>query len=140
MSEMGIAPNPGKVRAVQEFPVPTSVKGLLQFLGMASYLHGFAKIAAPLHPLTCPFVLVPGLPKCVPEIERFAGVSTSVGGHIEGLGAVLEQEMGMLHPVNYASRSCGITELEALGVVWGAKHFRAYLYGHKCIVYTDHSP
>ena len=68
---------------------------------------------------------------------------------IEGLGAVLEQEQedGKLHPVAYASRSLskseknyGITELEVLGVVWGAKHFRAYLYGHKCVVYTDHSP
>ena len=49
-----------------------------------------------------------------------------------------------MHPVAYANRSLsknyGITELEALGVVWGAKHYRAYLYEHKCIVYTDHSP
>ena len=34
----------------------------------------------------------------------------------------------------------GITELETLPVVWSLRHFRAYLYGHKCIVYTDHSP
>ena len=34
----------------------------------------------------------------------------------------------------------GITELETLAVVWSLRHFRAYLYGHKCIVYTDHSP
>lgn len=25
-----------------------------------------------------------------------------------------------------------------LGVVWAAKHFRSYLYGHYCIVFTDH--
>ena len=25
-------------------------------------------------------------------------------------------------------------------MVWSLRHFRAYLYGHKCIVYTDHSP
>ena len=35
--------------------------------------------------------------------------------------------------VNYV-----ITELEALAVVWGVKHFRQYLYGHKCQVITDH--
>ena len=34
----------------------------------------------------------------------------------------------------------GATELEALGVVWSLRHFRAYLLGHKCIVYTDHAP
>ena len=28
--------------------------------------------------------------------------------------------------------------MEALAVVWAVKHFRHYLYGHKCQVYTDH--
>ena len=67
----------------------------------------------------------------------------------KGLGAVLEQEQadGKNHPIAYASRTLspheqwyGITELETLAVVWSLKHFLAYLYGHKCIVYTDHSP
>ena len=31
-------------------------------------------------------------------------------------------------------------ELETLAVVWSLRHFRAYLYGHKYIVYTDNSP
>ena len=67
----------------------------------------------------------------------------------KGLGAVLEQEQadGKNHPIVYASRTSslheqryGITELETLAVVWSLRHFRAYLYGHKCIVYTYHSP
>ena len=66
----------------------------------------------------------------------------------QGLGAVLEQEQedGQLHPVAYASRTLskherqyGITDLEALGVVWAAKHFRSYLLGHLTVVYTDHA-
>ena len=66
-----------------------------------------------------------------------------------GLGAVLEQgqEDGKLHPISYASRTLskhesryGITDLEALGVVWACKHYRAYLLGHRCVVYTDHAP
>ena len=28
--------------------------------------------------------------------------------------------------------------MEALAVVWAVKHFRVYLYGHTCEVYTDH--
>ena len=66
---------------------------------------------------------------------------------ISGLGAVLSQrqEEGSTRPIAYASRSLlkheqnyGITELEGLGVVWAVKHFRPYLYGHFCEVYTDH--
>ena len=50
-----------------------------------------------------------------------------------------------MRPIAYASRSLqkhernyGITELEGLGVVWAVRHFRTYLYGHHCTVYTDH--
>ena len=31
-----------------------------------------------------------------------------------------------------------MTELEALGVVWTVWHFRHYLYGHHCDVFTDY--
>ena len=50
-----------------------------------------------------------------------------------------------MRPISYASRTLqhheknyGITELEGLGVVWAVKHYRPYLYGHHCVVYTDH--
>lgn len=66
---------------------------------------------------------------------------------LEMLGAVLAQRQsdGTVRPIAYTSRSLqaheknyGVTELEGLGVVWAVKHFRAYLYGHHCDVYTDH--
>ena len=51
-----------------------------------------------------------------------------------------------VHPIAYASRSLtqgetnySITELETLAVVWALTHYRAYLYGNKVTVYTDHS-
>ena len=54
--------------------------------------------------------------------------------------------MDCLNPVAYASRALspvekryGITELETLAAVWGIIHFRAYLYGHVVVVYTEHS-
>ena len=65
----------------------------------------------------------------------------------QGLGTVLEQEQDdkTFHSVAYASRTLskaeanyGITDLEALSLVWALKHFRPYLLGHHCVVYTDH--
>jgi len=66
-----------------------------------------------------------------------------------GLGVVLEQEQDdkTLCPVAYASHTLsmaeanhGITDLEALGLVWALKHFRPYLLGYHCVAYTNHSP
>lgn len=82
---------------------------------------------------------------CFPDFSRPFVLETDASG--TGLGAVLAQEQtdGTIHPIAYASRSLqkheqnyGITELEGLGVVWVVKHFRVYLYGHKCTVVTDH--
>ena len=56
ISSKGIRPDLRKVRAVANFPVPTSVKEVKRFLGMASYYRwfvpNFAKNATPLHSLT----------------------------------------------------------------------------------------
>ena len=63
------------------------------------------------------------------------------------MGAVLSQKQldGKVAPIAYASRTLqqheknyGTLELEALAVVWAAKHFRTYLYGHPCDMITDH--
>src|SRR5512138_98565 len=52
VSQQGVRPDPEKIRAISEWPVPLNVKALRQFLGMATYLHkyscNFAKLALPL--------------------------------------------------------------------------------------------
>ena len=80
-----------------------------------------------------------------PEFDRGFLLDTDASG--VGLGAVLAQKQndGSVRPVAYASRTLqlheqnyGVMELEALGVVWAVRHFRHYLYGHHCDVFTDH--
>ena len=83
-----------------------------------------------------------------PNFELPFTLETDASG--VGLGAVLSQQQGSettsCRPIAYASRTLqkhernyGITELEALAVVWATKHIHVYLYGHQCKVLTDHS-
>lgn len=121
-------------------------------------------MAGPLHALTkndVPFVWTPECQTAFAELKRLL-ISAPVLAFPDfskpfileadvsgaGLGAVLAQKQhdDAVWPIAYASRSLqphernyGITELEGLGVVWAVRHFRPYLYGHRCEVFTDHS-
>lgn len=162
ISSEGIGPNPEKVEAVQRFPVPATVKTVRQFLGLASYycrfIPSFAKVASPLHTLTrqdVPFcwtmscqnafqqlkdALVSSPVLVYPDFQKEFVLHTDASK--EGLGAVLEQiqDDGRLHPIAYASseRNYGITDMEALGVVWASKYFCTYLLGPQvCCLYRS---
>lgn len=163
----GIIANPEKVSAVQNFPTPTDVKQVRSFLDLASYyrrfIPNFSVIAGPLYALTKKDAVFLWSDSCVeafgllktlltqapilafPDFSFLFRLETDASGL--GLGAVLsqEQEDGTIRPIAYASRTLpphernyGSTELEALGVVWAVRHFRQYLYGHTCHVFTDH--
>ena len=167
VSAQGIQTDLRKLAAVNQYTVPTDVKSLRSFLGLASYYRRFvprfSQVAAPLHALTRKEIPYFWTPECQQVFEKLKELLTSApllkypdfskpfvletDASGVGLGAVLaqRQEDGTVQPIAYASRSLqkhernyGITELEGLGVVWAAKHFRPYLYGHECTVYTDH--
>ena len=57
MSREGICPDPEKIRAICEFPVPEDVKGVRSFLGLSGYnrrfVKGYAAISGPLRSLLC---------------------------------------------------------------------------------------
>ena len=164
----GLKPNPSLVSAVREFPVPTCLKELRRFLGLASYyrrfIPKFASVAQPLHHLTgkgVPFEMTEAAASAFEELKEKLTTSPVLAypsfnqdfiletdASISGLGAVLAQIQSdsKPHPIAYASRSLSpseknysVTELETLAVVWAMSHFHYYLYGHNVMVYTDHT-
>ena len=55
VSNKGIATDPKKIRAIQQWPRPTTVTEVRRFTGLTNYyrkfVHGYAKVARPLHDL-----------------------------------------------------------------------------------------
>ena len=156
-----------KVRVVTEFPTPADLKSLRSFLGLTSYYRRlvpcFSSVAQPLYGLTLkdvPFVwtsdceatftrlktvLMQAPVLAYPQFGRDFLLKTDASG--VRLGAVLSQKQddGTIRPIAFASRTLqrhgknySISELEGLGVVWAVKHFRHYIYSHRCTVFTDH--
>ena len=157
-----------KVKTILEMPVPTTKKELQSFLGSTGYyrkvVEGYSTIAACLSNLTrkklpeklkwtsehqqaferLKTALVTAPVLATPQLDRPFILSTDASG--QGIGAVLEQESkGEVHPVAYYSRKLsdrekkwGITELEALALHQGVRHFSVYLLGNVTKVYTDH--
>ena len=168
VSEEGVRTDPKKLQAVNEYPTPTDVKSLRSFLGLASYycrfIPNFVKTAGPLYTLTKKDVEFAWTPQSQIVFEKLKKLLTSApvlafpdfsvpfiletDASLQGLGAVLAlQQLSdkLVRPIAYASRclqphekNYGITELEGLGVVWAVKHFRPYIYGQHCDIYTDH--
>ena len=166
VSSKGLATDPRKVESVKNFPRPQDLRSVRSFLGLASYYRRFipcfSSIASPLYQLTkkdAPFDwtasceqsfeqlkqrLIEAPVLVFPNFEKEFLLETDASGKV--LGAVLAQEQsdGSVYPIAYASRTLepsekyGVTEVEALAVVWAVKHFQHYLYGHCCHVYTDH--
>jgi len=163
----GLQPDPDKIKVVQEYPIPRTVKDVRAFMGLANYyrkfVKDFAKIASPLHELTkkgTKFVWTEecqsafeALKKALTEAPIFAYPDftkpflLSTDASDDALGMVLGQEQnGREVVIAYggcklipAERNYSVTEREALALVVGIKGFQHYLYGRKFTVYTDHN-
>ncbi|GJR77247.1 putative reverse transcriptase domain-containing protein [Tanacetum coccineum] len=129
--------DPAKIEAVKNWATPTTPSEIRQFLGLAGYyrrfIEGFSKIAKPMTELT-------------QKNQKFDWGSEDFmvycDASIKGLGTVLMQRMKV---IAYASRQLKIHEknytthdLEFGAIVFALKIWRHYLYGTKCVVFTDH--
>ena len=155
----GIKPDPSKLIAVRDFPIPENRTEVRAFLGLASYyrrfIPSFATIAKPLTNLTktkegkafqwtseektsfehLKELLMQSPILCCPDFNKPFILQTDASNH--GLGAVLTQEQdGAEVAVAYASRQLKPSEenyatiqKECLAIVWAIKYFHHYLFG-----------
>uniref|UniRef100_A0A6G5ABQ2 RNA-directed DNA polymerase n=1 Tax=Rhipicephalus microplus TaxID=6941 RepID=A0A6G5ABQ2_RHIMP len=162
----GVQPDPARISAINNFPVPRFAKSVQSFIRQCSYFQGFVKnfahIARPLMRLlkkdvpfswgseeASAFSTLVALFTTPPMLAHFnpaapTEIRTDASGH--GIGVVLAQKQhGHDCVIAYASRllsaperNYSITERECLALVWAVAKFRPYLYGRPFSVVTDH--
>ncbi|GKE18214.1 putative reverse transcriptase domain-containing protein [Tanacetum coccineum] len=158
----GIYVDPTKIESIKDWASPKTLTEIRQFLGLAGYyrrfIEGFSKIARPMTKLTqksmkfdwgekaeAVFQLLKQKLCSAPILALPEGSENFVvycdASH-KGLGTVLMQKEKV---IAYASRQLKVHEknytthdLELGVVVFSLKMWRHYLYGTKCVVFTDH--
>ncbi|GKF71936.1 putative reverse transcriptase domain-containing protein, partial [Tanacetum coccineum] len=117
----GIYVDPAKIESIKDWASPKSPTEIRQFLGLAGYYRSAPILA---------------LPEGSEDFIAYCDASK------KGLGAVLMQREKV---ISYASFQLKIHEknytthdLELGAVVFALKIWRHYLYGTKCMVFTDH--
>nr|GFC10352.1 putative reverse transcriptase domain-containing protein [Tanacetum cinerariifolium] len=158
----GIHVDHAKIEAIKDWESPKTPTEIRQFLGLAGYyrrfIEGFLKIARPMTKLTqkrvkfnwgekaeAAFQLLKRKLCSAPILALHEGSENFVvycdASH-KGLGAVLMQKEKVIayascqlkvHEKNYTTH-----DLELGAVVFALKMWRHYLYGTKCVVFTDH--
>ena len=166
VSQNGVSTDPDKISAVQNWPVPVSVKEVRSFLGLCGYyrryIQGFAAIAKCLHRLTekgrtfiwnqeCQIAFETLKSKLVeapilahPDFTKPFILDTDAS--LDSIGGVLSQEIdGRERVIAYGSRVLSkterrycVTKRELLAIVFFVSQFRHYLYGRKFKIRTDH--
>lgn len=165
----GVRPNPDKIAAIKNFPIPKTSKEIKGFLGLLGYYRKFIKDFAKLtKPMTrclkknstidienpeyrhcfemCKTLLSNDPILQYPDFAKPFRLTTDASNF--ALGAVLSQISGSDDlPIAYASRTLNESEQkyspiekELLAIVWAVGYFRPYLYGRRFTIYSDHRP
>ncbi|KAI7789793.1 hypothetical protein IRJ41_013744 [Triplophysa rosa] len=167
VSVQGISADPSKTQAIHAYPVPTNLKEVQRFLGLAEWYHqfvpNFSRTAEPLNSLKKKGHRFQWTTQCQQAFEQLKACLTSppILGHPDfqypfieytdasdtGLGAILAQQKDQCEDViAYASRTLTraelnytATEKECLAVVWALEKWPHYLEPKLFTVVTDHS-
>lgn len=163
----GFSVQKDKVKAIKEFPMPTTIKKCQSFMGLVNFYRSFipncSSIAKPLFnfisnkadwgndQIKAVNILKEKLctaPTLVPFVSG-AKYRLTTDASFTALGSVLERldnDNKLIGVIGYFSKSINKTqqnypigELELFAIIESLKHFRYYLHGHHFILRTDHS-
>ena len=173
ISTQGIEKSPEYIEKVQNFPKPTNVTQLRQFLGLVNFQRKFIDqcsiIAKPLTKLTggpkrktltwtaeMENAFAKLKEKSIEEITLsfpdYSDTAQCIELYVDasgtGAGACLIQKQeGSYKTIAHASMTFSSAECrystierELVAIRWGIKTFRAFLFGIKFILFTDHKP
>ncbi|GBG81402.1 hypothetical protein CBR_g32077 [Chara braunii] len=169
VTNKGLQPEPHKVAAVRDAPVPTTIMQVRAFLVLTSYyrrfIKGFAAIAGPLTNLLRRDQPLIWTPECDQTFLKLKAALISAPVLIrpdpekpfvlitdwqpEAISAILAQvgPSGFESVVEYASKSVSACKRnyatptgECYVALWGISHIRAYLYVRMFTLVTDHEP
>lgn len=165
----GLRTDPDKVKAIINFPRPTSFTELKRFIGLASwyrrFVENFSIVAAPLHNLTKgkkhrKLVWTDEAEKAFLKLKTLLTTAPLVtcpdyskpfiiqcDASSSGVGAVICQKVDNAEqPIAYLSRKLNdreskysTSERELLSIVHAIEKFRPYIDGTHFTVVTDHS-
>ena len=164
LTREGIKPDPMRIQAITDMPVPGDKPAVQRFLGMVGYVHKFiphmSEIAKPLRVLLGKNVAwhwqseqnnalenLKNKLKNAPVLQYYnvnKPTVIQVDACQSGLGAVLIQEG---RPIAMASRALdsaqtnyAIIEKELLAICFGCQKFHDYIFGKATIIQSDHKP
>ncbi|GKF02777.1 putative reverse transcriptase domain-containing protein, partial [Tanacetum coccineum] len=154
--------DPAKIESIKDWASPKSPTEIYQFLGLVGYyrrfIEGFSKIAKPMTKLTHKKVKFVWGDKqeatfqllkqklCIAPILALPEGSEDFIAYCDaskkGLGVVLMQREKVIayasHQLKIHEKNYKTHDLELRAVVFALKIWRHYLYGTKCMVFTDH--
>ncbi|KAL0560774.1 hypothetical protein IC582_001187 [Cucumis melo] len=160
ISNKGVEVDPEKIKAITDWPKPTSVRETRGFLGLTGYyrkfVHHYGTLAAPLtqllkkggfnwnteaeqafEKLKKAMIALPVL--ALPMFDKPFEIETDASGY--GVGAVLIQNKRPIafysHTLAIRDRGRPVYERELMAVVLAVQRWRPYLLGNRFIVRTD---
>lgn len=162
ISRQGVATDPTKIQAVENWPTPKITKQLRGFLGLTGYYRKFIRdygmITRPLTELlkkNTPFQWTPRMDEAFKLLKQkmiaapvlavpdfYKPFVIEIDACEMGVGAILMQDE---HPIAYLSKPLGpknqalsVYEKECLAILLAVDRWRSYLQHQKFTIKTDH--